>query len=482
MNKEKVFADFAELVGSEKVLTSEEAIIGAQSVEFAFERAFGFVYPHPSICVVKPKTEEDVIKIVKYCNDNGINIIPKTGGSRSARSLVPIDDHTITLDGSDMTSYTIDEYNMTATVGCGMPVERLEELVRAKGMTTGHFPQSFPVAQYGGLVSTRSMGQFSTYFGAIEDMLMGLKVVLADGTLCEIRPVPRRATGPDLKNILMGAEGTMGFITEVTVKLFKYRPHADLWRAGFIMPSYQEGLKCIREIMTEGYKPAVTRLYDKPDYDHNYGTVDLKDGEAYMFFVNEGPVTIQEATGNAILEIAAKFGGRQIDSHHIDYWLEHVDDLADNMNLEHNMAKVRETGLKYGAITVAANWGELAQIYDEVMAEVPGVYDNMTLLGGHISHCYTNGANIYFVYEFKIKDVMNASGEVLEFFDQISRIALRHHSGTIEHHHGIGKERAYLAPLEHGSSYEIMKRVKNALDPNNIMSPGTLLPVDTLKD
>ena len=480
-DKTKAISDLTALLGADKVLTSEEAIIGAQSMEYSFERAFGYVYPHPAIAVVKPACTEDVSKILKYCNENGVNVIPKTGGSRGAGSLVPSDDHTITIDGSGLDSYVIDEYNYAAEVGCGMPVARLEEIVRPMGMTTGHFPQSFPLAQYGGLISTRSMGQFSTYFGAIEDMLVGLEVVLADGTVCEIRPVPRRAVGPDLKNVFMGAEGTYGFITKAYIKLFKYRPHADLWKGAYIMPSYLDGMEAIREIMTEGYKPAVARLYDKPDYDYNYGTVELEDGEAYMFFVNDGPEGVQKATGDAIDKIAAKHGARQIGTQAIDHWLEHVDDLCSMADMEATAKVFRETKRQYGAITIAGNWADLQSIYKDVMAEEPGKYENQTLLGGHISHCYHNGANIYFVYEFEIEDPMKATETILKFFEDISLIALRYKSGTIEHHHGIGKERAYLCPQEHGSSYEVLKRIKNVLDPNNIFSPGTLMPIESLK-
>jgi len=480
-NPETTVKDLSALIGQDKVLTTEEAITGSMGMEFSFERAFGYVYPHPAKAVVKVTSTEDVSKVLKYCNENGINILARTGGSRSQESsLVPIDDNSIVLDGAGMDSYEIDEYNMAACVGCGMPIARLEEIVRPMGMTTGHFPQSFPLAQYGGLVSTRSMGQFSTYFGAIEDMLVGLEVVLADGTVCEIRPVPRRAVGPDLKNIFMGAEGVMGFITKAYIKLFKYRPHADLWKGAYIMPSYLEGIEAIREIMTEGYKPAVTRLYDKPDYDHNYGTVELEDGEAYMFFVNDGPEAVQKVTGDAIDKIAAKHGARQIGTEAIDHWLEHVDDLCSMADLETTSKAYRETKLSYGAITIAGNWADLKAIYKDVNTELPGKYENQTLLGGHVSHCYHNGANIYFVYEFRIDDPMEASNIVAKFFEDVDRIALRYKSGTIEHHHGIGKGRAFLCPIEHGTSYEVMKRIKNALDPNHIMNPGTLMPLDSL--
>ena len=114
----------------------------------------------------------------------------------------------------------IDTYNMQVTCECGVVLEDLENKVRELGFTTGHSPQSKPLAQMGGLVATRSIGQFSTMYGGIEDMLAGVEAVFPDGTITNIKAVPRRAAGPDIRHIVLGNEGALCFITEVTVKLF----------------------------------------------------------------------------------------------------------------------------------------------------------------------------------------------------------------------------------------------------------------------
>ncbi len=124
---------------------------------------------------------------------------PRTGASATEGGLETVVENSVVLDGSAMNQIiNIDIENMQATAQCGVPLEVLENALREKGYTTGHSPQSKPLAQMGGLVATRSIGQFSTLYGAIEDMVVGLEAVLADGTVTRIKNVPRRAAGPDI--------------------------------------------------------------------------------------------------------------------------------------------------------------------------------------------------------------------------------------------------------------------------------------------
>lgn len=95
----------------------------------------------------------------------------------------------------------------------------LELWLNDRGCTTGHYPQSLPLATVGGLVATRSSGTFSSRYGSIEDLVVGLQVVLADGSIIENKPVPRASTGPRLFDLFIGSEGTLGVITKVTLKI-----------------------------------------------------------------------------------------------------------------------------------------------------------------------------------------------------------------------------------------------------------------------
>jgi len=416
---------------------------------------------------------------VKYCNDNKVNLIVKTGETNSEDDLLVINENTVMLDCAGMDKLIkLDTDNMMATVQCGMRLAKLEELANAKGLTTGHCPQSQPLACMGGLTATRSIGQFSTYYGGIEDLVCGLEAVLPNGEVIRIRNVPRRAAGPDLRHMFIGSEGAMAIMTEVTVKLFTYYPES-FWKGAFVVKDFNTGLDAVREIITKGYRPSVVRLYDKPDMDLNYGSVELADGEACMFFVAEGPPDIAKATGENIEKIADKYGAKSIGSKVVDHWLEHRNKICDTIGTEVAKEEARQTRIFYSTCEISASWTEIKDIYKNVMANLPGKLDNLVLLGGHVSHSYQNGTNIYFVYQIKANDPLKMTEvDQWKVIDAICTEVLKESTGGICHHHGVGKARVKRIKDELGTSYVLMRGLKDMLDPNGIMNPGNLLPLE----
>lgn len=478
VSKDQAISDLAAIIGKERVLTDEQTLKEAEGLNRSYAKAFG-IYANPlPICVLKINNVQDLSKVLKYCNDNLINVIPRTGASSGEGLLEVINDETIVIDASEMDQLiNFDEENMQVTVGCGMPLERLETFLNERGYTTGHAPQSLPFAQLGGLVATRSIGQFSTYYGGIEDLVVGLEAVLTDGTVVRIRNVPRRAAGPDLRHLFIGSEGCLAFITEVTLKIFKYYPDS-LWKGGYIVEDMDTGFRAIREIMAAGYKPSVVRLYDKPDMDYNFGSVELKDEEAFMAFVAEGPPALAKATGEAIHEISLSHGGRYIGTKALDHWLEHRNDVCKLVHSEKLKQRYRELNIYYATTEISACWRDIREIYKAVKENVPPQIDNLVMLGGHVSHCYINGTNIYFVYQIKIKDPHTANQEHLQVVRAICTEVLKFETGGCVHHHGVGKHRVSFMRQEHGSSYVLMERLKKALDPNGIMNKGALFIPD----
>lgn len=267
MNKDKqqIISDLTGILGAEKVVTDAE-VLKRESCDYVgysnFERYRKQYLSNIPIGVVKPTSTQEVSDLLRYFNKNKINIVPKTGNSSATASVIPGDDKTVIVDASGMNEIVkFDEENMQVTAQCGVALEYLENYVNKRGYTTGHFPQSFPMAQMGGLVATRSTGQFSTLYGGIEELVMGLEAVLPNGEMIRIKDVPRRAAGPDIRHLFIGSEGALSFITEVTIKLFKYEPE-NRWMQAYAVDSMDIGLKILREIMVNGYKPAVARLHD----------------------------------------------------------------------------------------------------------------------------------------------------------------------------------------------------------------------------
>ena len=180
--------------------------------------------PMPA-AIVYPNSAVEVSKLLSFCNENAVNVIPRGGKTATEGGLENWKELTIVIDAENLNKIIkIDPYNMQATVQAGVRLQEIEDELRKIGYTTGHSPQSKPVAKLGGLVATRSIGQFSTLYGGIEDMVVGLECVFPDGHISRIKNVSRRAGGPDIRHIAIGNEGTLCYITEVKIKIYNYLP------------------------------------------------------------------------------------------------------------------------------------------------------------------------------------------------------------------------------------------------------------------
>jgi len=477
---EKIVKDLGRLVGPEKVIIDKDILKEdlVNYIGYVKNEVYKKLYLDPMpICVVKPDNEVEVSKVLSYLNENRINCVPKTGRSGCTAGGVPGDDVTVIVDGSGMNKIIkFDDENMQVTVQCGTPIEYLENFCNKKGYTTGHFPQSLPLAHIGGLIATRSIGQFSTLYGGIEDLVVGLKVVMPDGRKIRIKNVPRRAAGPDIRQLFIGSEGALAFITEATLKIFKFDVK-NRWMNAYAVKDMDTGLKILQEIMTNGYKPAVARLHDDVEAKgdpHNkavgYSRF-VRPGESILLFIADGPEDITSVTGKAIDKFAKKAGARDVGKKPLELWLIHRNDsnktLLDNEELRNDC--VRDT------IEVAANWTEIGQIYKNVCKRIADEnFPGLVRFSGHSSHSYINGTNIYFMFAFKAeKDPKETRDKYFRFIGMIFEEVLSL-GGTIAHHHGIGKHRVPWIKDEHGSAYILLKMIKDAMDPNKIMNKGTL--------
>ncbi|EEV6174534.1 FAD-binding protein [Escherichia coli] len=306
LSRAAIVDQLKEIVGADRVIT-DETVLKKNSIDRfrKFPDIHGiYTLPIPA-AVVKLGSTEQISRVLNFMNAHKINGVPRTGASATEGGLETVVENSVVLDGSAMNQIiNIDIENMQATAQCGVPLEVLENALREKGYTTGHSPQSKPLAQMGGLVATRSIGQFSTLYGAIEDMVVGLEAVLADGTVTRIKNVPRRAAGPDIRHIIIGNEGALCYITEVTVKIFKFTPENNLFY-GYILEDMKTGFNILREIMVEGYRPSIARLYDAEDGTQHF--THFADGKCVLIFMAEGNPRIAKATGEGIAEIVARY-------------------------------------------------------------------------------------------------------------------------------------------------------------------------------
>lgn len=470
MEQSKVIEYFEGKLGKERVLTEDSVlqdfatdITGLRMVQ----KHFGWSSDQLATCVLKIHTKEEASEAITFLNAEKIVNVPRTGGSGVCLGLeTPA--QSVVLDLSDMNKILeINEENLTVTTEAGVPLQVLEETLNKKGYTTGHFPQSLPLAQMGGLVATRSIGQFSTLYGGIEEMLVGIEGVLPDGTLTRIKNNPRKSTGPDLRHIWLGSEGAFGVITEVTVKIFKQAPERVM--QAFAIKDFKDGLSVIKEIIQAGWKPAVTRLHDKTEATESYGPF-VQEGESIMLFLSEGPKGFASLEGKEVERVALKYGARPLGSKPLEIWLVHRNDICDHLDMYAKQGAVADT------CEISAMWSDIGQIYDEVLKRVQNEVPHLVAVTGHSSHSYNQGTNIYFMFGAMCAPSIEAAQKTYDqLFGIIMETTLKY-NGSICHHHGVGRYRAKWMKQELGTAYTMLERIKTAFDPNGIMNRGVLLP------
>ncbi|MDR0643187.1 MAG: FAD-binding oxidoreductase [Treponema sp.] len=472
MDKQEIISELQALLGGDRVQTAPE-IIKKASVDYIgfrqYERFDGKDWVPKAVCVVKPRSTEEVSRALAFLNKNRIDTVPRTGGSSVTQSIEP-EEGGVILDGSEMNGIiSLNEQDMMVTAKCGTPLEYLENYLNERGFTAGHFPQSLPLAHLGGLVATRSIGQFSTLYGGIEDLLVGLEAVLADGGVVRIKNSPRRSVGPDLRHLFIGSEGMLGFITELTVKIFRYTPETR-WMHSWAIKGMSAGLDLIREVMVEGYRPALVRLHDAEEVQRLFGGSAPED-YGILLFIAEGPVSITAAIGQAITEIAGRYKTIDLGTKPVESWLKTRNDVCYQMD----EPVYYRHGMVADTCEISAPWSEIGKIYEAVRERLPREMPNLVAVGGHSSHSYVQGTNIYFTFGFVVKNgAESVRADYMKVISVIMEETLKR-GGSIAHHHGSGKYRTRWMPEEHGSSYTLLRKLKEALDPNRILNKGVLL-------
>jgi len=479
LNRRSIVEAMTELLGPHAVETGDEQLKAASVDRFKKYTAVHGIYDGPiPAAIVSPSSTAEVAAILRFAAENLVNVVPRTGRTATEGGLETVVEDSLVVDGSRMDAIlSIDPVDMMATTQCGVGLQELEDTLRAQGLTTGHSPQSKPLAQMGGLVATRSIGQFSTLYGGIEDLVVGLEGVFPGGTVTRIKNVPRRAAGPDIRHVVIGSEGALCFITEVTVKLFRYQPENNRY-FGFLVDDFADGVAALRELITEGYRPSVCRVYSPEDARQHFA--DFYQGKNVVVLVAEGPKGIADATAQAIGELFADRPHQRVDDGLIQQWFENLNWGQDKIDAE-KAAMLEHYHLGY-TTEVSVNWSQVSELFDAVMSRIRSEFPragDLTMLGAHSSHSYQTGTNLYFVYDYTIK--CSPRDEIEVYHKPLNAIivteALRL-GGSMVHHHGIGKYRTPWVRQEHGSAYYLLSTLKQAFDPDGVMNAGTIFPLE----
>ncbi|HET6949517.1 MAG TPA: FAD-binding oxidoreductase, partial [Acidimicrobiales bacterium] len=327
------------------------------------------------------------------------------------------------------------------------------------GLTLGHWPQSVALSTVGGWLACRSAGQLSGRYGKIEDMVVGLDVVLADGRAITTGGWPRAAVGPDLTQLFVGSEGTLGVITGARLRLHPAPPHER--RGAWLLGSFEDGLDVMRRIVQRGATPAVLRLYDGAEADRTYHTGD----RALLLVLDEGDGALVDATFEIVAEeceIGA--GGRRDDPGHVAHWLEHRNEVA-------ALEALTTKGYTVDTMEVAAPWAALPAVYRATLDALTGVEGTLAA-SAHQSHSYPSGGCLYFTFAGQV-DAGRRDAYYRELWDAGQRAVLAN-GGALSHHHGVGLNRSRFMAEALGPAFDVLVAAKQALDPRGILNPGKL--------
>lgn len=424
--------------------------------------------PTRPTAVVRPINTEQVSAALRIANASAIPVTAMAGRSGVCGGSLPIHGG-IALDLTGLTGIVgVDDESQLVHVRGGMFGDVFEdELQQQHGLTLGHWPQSMALSTVGGWLACRSAGQFSTRYGKIEDMVRGLEVVLADGRVIRTGwRGPREAAGPDLTQLFVGSEGTLGVITEAQLQVWPKPQHTA--KAAYGFSSFAEGLEACRLILRTGATPAVLRLYDVRESARNFGTGKPDSAEAsnVLIVLDEGHEGLVEAGMKAIDTICAQMNAAPHDAGFVDKWMGHRNDVS-------GLASVIKNNIVLDTIEIAAPWGPLANIHAQVTDAIMAIPGAMVATC-HQSHAYPDGACLYFTFAGRPgDDLAQRDAFYCDVWDAATRTTVGL-GGTVSHHHGIGLHRGRFLRETLGAGFAVFDAMKTTLDPNGILNPGKL--------
>lgn len=408
--------------------------------------------------VARPTDTAQVAAVVAMCNDAGVPITAAGGRSGVLGASIPLFGGVL-LDLTAMQGIVaVDTTSGVVEVLPGTFGPELETELRAgHGLTIGHFPQSFDIATVGGWVACRGAGQYSTRYGKIEQMVVGLEVVLANGSIVRTGGFPAGAQGPDLTQLFVGSEGTLGIITRVWLKAHPVPPTEQ--RAAYAFPTFEAGLEACRRILRRGATPAVLRLYDAVESQRGQGG----DGSYCVLLVlDEGDELLVAATMQVVaLECAA---ATVLPTELVEKWMHHRNDTS-------ALQALTRKGFVVDTLEIASPWSALPAIFAGVPAAMMAV-PHARAATCHLSHSYLDGACLYFTFA-ATPPADEIETTYVALWDAGQRAVLAH-GGNLSHHHGVGLNRARFVAEALGAAMPVLQSVKQALDPRGILNPGKM--------
>jgi alkyldihydroxyacetonephosphate synthase len=444
---------------------------------------------HAPDAVVYPADAGEVRDVLEACVDEEVAVVPFGGGTSVVGGVEPLRggrEAVISLDlGRIAHVDSVDRRSLTVVLGAGLRGPAVEAALAGHGLTLGHYPQSWEFATVGGWVATRSAGQASTGYGAIDKLVSGLRCLAPGGDIA-LQALPASAAGPGLRQFLVGSEGLFGVITEATLKV---RPQAAHERyEGWMFHDFEEGAEAFRSLEQRHVIPDVARLSDPAETRLSMtlsddGSLSRRVGRRYIgargydggciaILGWEGErrdVDVRRALTGRILRRA---GGLPLGTGPGRAW------KRGRFAGPYLRDALLDRGVMAETLETAAPWSRLMHLYTAVADALRSALQERGTPGlvmCHISHLYPDGASLY--YTFIAPQEVGAEMEQWWAVKSAACDAIVGNGGTITHHHAIGRDHARWMPREIGNTgVDTLRAVKDRLDPAGILNPGKVLP------
>ncbi len=489
LNPQPLPPKLTEAVGAERVFTAADDRLrhacGRGYVDLA--RLRGGRLDEAPDAVLLPADAAQLRAVLDVCAEEGIAVVPFGGGTSVVGGVEPLrGEHRglISLDLGDLREVSVDHRSLTARLGAGLRGPEAESALRTHGVTLGHFPQSFQYATVGGFAATRSAGQASSGYGRFDAVVSSVRLLAPAGDL-ETLETPHTAAGPALRELIVGSEGVLGVIPDVTVRV---RPTPAVKRyEAWMAESFAAGAEIVRGLAQGPGLPEIIRVSDEEETEGSLAVSGPRGvaGKAFDTYLGArkrrgGALVIVGYEGEeesvarrrALTVRGLRAGGAAYLGQTAGRSWEHG---------RYNGPYLRDTLMAMGAMVetleTSHTWSRLGELHAGVGDAIRGALaaqGTPGLVWCHLSHAYADGASLYFTFISRRR-----AGAELEQWRAVKRAACEAIvacGGTITHHHAVGRDHVPYMQAEIGRvGLDVLRAVKAELDPSGIMNPGKLL-------
>ncbi len=458
-NKETIVKKLKEITNSNNVLSHESELI-------PYETDALTAYKQIPLVVALPETTHEVSEILKYCNNEKIKIVPRGAGTGLSGGALPLEDSIVLNLGKFNKILEVDFENRCVVAQPGVTNLAITDAVQHKGFYFAPDPSSQIISSIGGNVAENSGGVHSLKYGTTTNNILGVEVVLMDGTICRFGGKTYDSEGYDLLGLISGSEGLLGVITEITVEIKKNPQTVKAALIGF--PTIEDGGNCVSNIIAGGIVAAGMEMMDKVliEATDNFAKAGYpRDAEALLIVELDGTKSDVDELINKVSEIANKNNATSLkisnnEEERLKFWA----------GRKAAFPACGAMSPDYYCMDGTIPRGKLADVLKEIN-RLSKKYDLPVANAFHAGDGNLHPIIMYDANEEKSLEKTEKFGaDILKYCVKVG--------GVLTGEHGVGVEkRELMCEMFNDNDIQQQLRIKKALDYNSLLNPGKVYPI-----